>query len=98
MSDTLANALSSASRSSTVLQGIANPPQFNPLAGMGTAMEMVGRMQGLDKSLSERTLGEAYAKAVDPKTGVFDPLAANRNAAADPRTAYAMKAGVESSQ
>jgi hypothetical protein len=88
MSDTLANALSSAGRSSSVLQGIANPAQLNPLAGMGTAMEMVGRMQGLDKSEAERRAGLALQGAINQQ-GEFDPNTARAGLAKDPATAYA---------
>src|SRR3954469_25345212 len=95
MSDTLENALRSASAGNT---GLAPPVTINPLAGIGAAQEMVARMQGLDKSLAERQLGRALNKAVDPATGRFDPLAAQKNIALDPDTAYAAKTGLESTQ
>lgn len=93
MSDTLANALTSASHSSTVLQGIANPATLNPLAGVGTAMDMVGKMQGLDKTYAEQQFGRALQQATDEKGNVDYP-AAVRIAASDPRTAYAMQTGL----
>jgi hypothetical protein len=67
MSDTLTNALRDSAHSSSVLAGIANPAQLNPLAGMGTAMEMVGKMQGLDKNQAVKAWGEVLQQATDPR-------------------------------
>lgn len=93
MSDTLANALSDANRSSTVLQGIAHPPTVNPLAGIGTAMELVQRMQGLDQSYAKQQFGRALQQATDANGNVDYPTAI-KIASQDPRTAYAMQQGL----
>ena len=98
MGDTLTNALAQSAHSQSVLAGIQNPAVVNPLAGYSSAISAVSGMQGLADSDARQALGEAYQKAVDPATGRFDPLKFNQLAAADPRTARAVKGGVESSQ
>jgi hypothetical protein len=47
---------------------------------------------------ANEALGQAYAGAVDPETGRFDPLKFNALAAKDPATALALKGGIESGQ
>src|SRR3954463_8261359 len=85
MSDTLANAL----RGGTDSSGLATPVVVNPLAGISTAQEMVGRMQLLDKSLAERNAGKAYRNAIDPQTGEFSPEKLRQGLAGDATTDYA---------
>src|SRR3954469_14446111 len=98
MSDTLTNALRDSAHSSSVLAGIANPAQLNPLAGMGTAMEMVGKMQGLDKNQAVKAWGEVLQQATDPKTGVVDYPRARALAAGRQDASYGMQEGLKSAQ
>lgn len=97
MSDTLTNALASANRSSSVLQGIANPATLNPLAGISTAQQLIGNMQNLDKSFAEQRAGEAYRRAINPQ-GEFSPEALRQNLANDPATNYAAGAALANTQ
>lgn len=44
MADDLINALQTANRSASVLQGIANPPQINPLAAINAEIRRQSRV------------------------------------------------------
>jgi len=97
MADDL-NSLLQANRSSSVLQGIANPAQINPLAAMNSATTAATNMTNLQKLQSEASLGEAYQGAIDPATGRLNPLLLNQLIAKDPRNAFSARVGAESSQ
>src|SRR3954471_17843401 len=96
MSDTLTNALRDSAHSSSVLAGIANPAQLNPLAGIGTAQQLVERMQGLDKTLAERNAGQAFLNSI--RNGQPDQAALLTNLKNDPSTAYAALTTANSGQ
>src|SRR4051812_15539486 len=98
MSDTLTNALRDSAHSSSVLEGIANPAQLNPLAGIGTAMDMVQKVQGLDKNQAIKAWGEVLQQATDPKTGVVDYPKARALAAGRPDASYGMQEGLKDAQ
>ena len=72
MGDTL-NSLLAANRSSSVLQGIMNPAQVNPLAAMTSAGQTAGTIFDLRQKQATQAAGEAYQGAIDPTTGEFDP-------------------------
>src|SRR3954471_17050693 len=92
MSDTLTNALRDATRTSSSY-GIQPIATLNPLAGIGSAMELVGKMQGVGKTYAEQQFGRALQQATDEKGNVDYPTAI-RIAASEPRTAYAMQQGL----
>src|SRR3954464_3158170 len=94
MSDTLANAL----RGGTDSSGLATPVVVNPLAGISTAQEMVARMQGLDKTLSERNAGRAFLNSIDPQTRKPNQALLMQNLKGDPSTAYAAQHAAQSGQ
>src|SRR4029077_18141590 len=92
MSDTLTNALQQSAHNSTVLQGIMNPAQVNPLAGTGSAITAVSGMQGLAAKQGEQLVGQALQQATDPDSGVVDTQKAQKIAAGmGPSAAYAMQ-------
>ncbi len=72
MADDL-NSLLQANRSSSVLEGIANPPQFNPLAAQNSAVQAAHNMLTLRGLQAKEAAGQAYQGAINPETGEFDP-------------------------
>lgn len=92
MSDTLANALA-AQRSASVLQGIANPPQFNPLAAQNSAVAAASGVYDLRAKQAKEAAGEAYQGAINPQTGELDANEFRRRLAASGPAA--MAAGAE---
>ena len=80
MADDL-NSLLAANRSSTVLQGIANPAQINPLAAMTSAAQTAGTIYDLRAKQGQGLWGQALQQSTDPETGVVDYAKANRIAA-----------------
>ena len=93
MGDTL-NSLLAANRSSTVLQGIANPAQVNPLTAMTSAAQTAGSIYGIRKLQAQQVAGQLATESIDPVTKQFDPAAYNAKiAAAGPSVAmYAQPA------
>jgi hypothetical protein len=80
MSDTL-NALQAANRSASVLQGIANPPQINPLAAItvgNQAAQAEFQTRGLQ---AQQAIGQILQQATD-ENGNVDFQKAHRMAAA----------------
>ena len=98
MSDTLTNALQQSAHNSTVLQGIMNPAQVNPLAGMGSAISAVSGMQGLAESNAKRAAGQAFLNSIDPATGQPNQSLLLQNLQKDPSTAYAAQSSAASGQ
>jgi hypothetical protein len=84
--------------SSSVLAAIANPATVNPLAALSEGTQVARQIYGLRHQQADEALGQAYAGAVDPQTGRFDPLKFNMLAAQNPATAMAIKGGIESGQ
>jgi len=98
MADDIINALQTANRSASVLQGIANPPQVNPLAAISAGNQAAQAEFQTRKMQADQALGDAYRQAVDPETGRFNPLKFNQIMGGNPMTSFAAKGGVESSQ
>jgi hypothetical protein len=98
MADDIINALQTANRSASVLQGIANPPQVNPLAAVTAGNQAAQAEFQTRKMQADQALGDAYRQAVDPETGRFNPLKFNQIVGGNPMTSFAAKGGVESSQ
>lgn len=72
MGDTL-NSLLQANRSSSVLQGIANPAQVNPLAALNSGQQAAANTFNLRKLQADQAAGQAYQGAINQDTGEFDP-------------------------
>jgi hypothetical protein len=71
MADDL-NSLLAANRSSSVLQGIANPAQVNPLAAMNSAATAARNVYELRDLQAREAAGQAYQGATD-ENGEFSP-------------------------
>ena len=97
MSD-FVSALTQAGRSSSVLDRIANPPQVNWLGSEMAGAQAANTILGVQKTQSEKALGELYQQAIDPKTGRFDPLLFNQLIARTPAAAFSAGTGVTNSQ
>jgi hypothetical protein len=98
MGDTL-NSLLAANRSSTVLQGIANPAQVNPLAAMTSAAQTAGTIFDMRQKQATQAAGEAYQGAIDPQTGEFNPNKFRQNLqAAGPIAAMATGTSLANTQ
>jgi hypothetical protein len=81
MSDTL-NSLLSANRSSSVLQGIANPAQVNPLAAINSAAQTAGNVFQVRQLQAQQAIGDILQQSTDPTTGMVNYPEAQRRAAA----------------
>lgn len=88
MSDALTNLLT-ANRSSTVLQGIANPAQVNPLAAMTGAAQTAGAIYDIRTKQAQQAWGQALQQATDANGNVDYPLAQSI-AAKDPLATMGM--------
>jgi hypothetical protein len=80
MADDLTNLLQ-ANRSASVLQGIMNPAQVNPLAAMTSAAQTAGTIFDARAKQGQGLWGQALQQSTDPTTGVVDYQKANRIAA-----------------
>jgi len=70
MADDL-NSLLQANRSASVLQGIANPAQVNPLAAMNSAAQTAGNVFQVRQLQAQQALGNILQQATGPE-GVVD--------------------------
>ena len=75
------NSLLQANRSSSVLQGIMNPAQVNPLAAVTSAAQTAGSIFDARAKQGQGLWGQALQQSTDPTTGVVDYQKANRIAA-----------------
>ena len=95
MGDTL-NSLLAANRSSSVLQGIANPALVNPLAAINSGNQAASGMYNIRKLQAEQVAGQLATESIDPVTKQFDPNVYNAKiAAAGPSVAMAAQAGLQ---
>lgn len=92
MADDL-NALLAGNRSASVLQGIANPPQVNPLAAINSGTQAAANIYNLRGLQAQEAWGNALQQATD-ENGVPDYQRAAAIARNDPRAAMGMMAGL----
>jgi hypothetical protein len=87
MADDL-NSLLAANRSSSVLQGIANPAQVNPLAAVNSATQAARGIYDLRQAQAQEAAGQAFQNSIDPATGQPNQALLMQNLR-DPRAAMA---------
>jgi hypothetical protein len=93
MADDL-NALLQANRSSSVLEGIANPPQFNPLAAQNSAVQAASAMYGIREKQAQQAWGDILQQATD-ENGNVDYQKAQRLAAGTPAASMGMMSALK---
>jgi len=93
MADDL-NALLQANRSSSVLEGIANPPQFNPLAAQNSAVQAASAMYGIREKQAQQAWGDILQQATDAN-GNVDYQKAQRLAAGTPAASMGMMSALK---
>ncbi len=93
MADDL-NALLQANRSSSVMEGIANPPQFNPLAAQNSAVQAASAMYGIREKQAQQAWGDILQQATD-ENGNVDYQKAQRLAAGTPAASMGMMSALK---
>jgi len=89
MADDPLNALLQANRSTSVLQGIANPVLVNPLAAINSATQAAGNVFDLRAKQAQQAWGQALQQATD-ENGNVDYAKAQSIARNDPLAAMGM--------
>src|SRR4051812_37331452 len=97
MADDLTNLLA-ANRSSSVLQGIANPAQINPLAAITSGNQAAQAEFTTQKMQADRAAGQAFLNSIDPNTGKPNQEQLLRNLRGDPTTAFAAQRSAQEGQ
>jgi len=97
MADDVANLLN-ANRSASVLQGIANPPQVNPLAAIMVGNQAAQADLATQKMLADRAAGRAFLNSIDPNTGQSNQANLLRGLQSDPTTAFAAQRSAQEGQ
>jgi len=93
--DDLVNALSGGS----LLNQIAHPSSFNPLASANSAATAATNIWSVRDAQAKQAAGEAFQGAIDPSTGVFNPEKFRQNLqAAGPGAALAAQSGLGANQ
>ena len=93
--DDLVNALSGGS----LLNQIAHPSSFNPLAAANSAATAATNIWNVRDAQAKQAAGEAFQGAIDPSTGVFNPEKFRQNLqAAGPGAALAAQSGLGANQ
>jgi hypothetical protein len=97
MGDTLSNLLT-ANHSASVLQGIMNPAQVNPLAALNSATQTAGGIYDLRQKQAVEAAGQAFQASIDPETGMPRQSVLMQNLAKDPRAAMAAQTSAQAGQ
>jgi hypothetical protein len=97
MADDVLNLLN-ANRSSSVLQGIANPAQVNPLAAIMVGNQAAQADLATQKMLADRAAGRAFLNSIDPNTGQSNQANLLRGLQSDPTTAFAAQRSAQEGQ
>jgi hypothetical protein len=97
MADDL-NSLLQAQHASTVLSGIMNPAQVNPLAALNSATQTAGGIYDLRQKQAVEAAGQAFQASIDPETGMPRQSVLMQNLAKDPRAAMAAQSSAQAGQ
>jgi hypothetical protein len=92
------NALLAGNRSSSVLEGIANPPQINVLGSISAGTQAASQMYDLRQKQAQEAAGQAFLNSIDPATGQPNQALLMQNLRNNPRAAMAAQTAAAAGQ